>query len=184
MPSRRCGWSTAISRKERRRRGLVPLQRPGPRGMPDRLLGKRVMRGFCRAFCFYLANWRRVSARLVRWHRGWQSSRIRSPAAKPATKTWYIAELLRLRGELILLEGAADAAVVAEQHFRARLRLGAPPGCSLLGAANGDESRATLARSASRRGGARCWDRSTVALPKALGQQTCKWLRACYSNLA
>jgi predicted ATPase len=31
---------------------------------------------------------------------------------------WYIADLLRIGGELILLEGAADAAVVAEQHFR------------------------------------------------------------------
>ena len=34
---------------------------------------------------------------------------------------WYIAELLRIRGELILLEGAADAAAVAEQHFRRAL---------------------------------------------------------------
>ena len=30
---------------------------------------------------------------------------------------WYIAELLRIRGELILLEGAADAANSAERHF-------------------------------------------------------------------
>ena len=51
-------------------------------------------------------TWRR----LVRWHQGWQSSRIRSPAGKPETKSWYIAELLRIRGELILLEGAAAAA--------------------------------------------------------------------------
>jgi len=36
---------------------------------------------------------------------------------------WYIAELLRIRGELILLNGAADAAVVAEQHFRGALDL-------------------------------------------------------------
>jgi predicted ATPase/DNA-binding winged helix-turn-helix (wHTH) protein len=36
---------------------------------------------------------------------------------------WYIAELLRIRGELILLEGAADAAAVAEQHFRRALDL-------------------------------------------------------------
>jgi predicted ATPase len=36
---------------------------------------------------------------------------------------WYVAELLRIRGELILLENAADAAVVAEQHFRRALDL-------------------------------------------------------------
>jgi predicted ATPase len=30
---------------------------------------------------------------------------------------WYIAELLRIRGELILLEGAADAAAAAEKYF-------------------------------------------------------------------
>jgi predicted ATPase/DNA-binding winged helix-turn-helix (wHTH) protein len=36
---------------------------------------------------------------------------------------WYIADLLRIRGELILLEGAADAAAVAEQHFRRALDL-------------------------------------------------------------
>src|SRR5262249_39628648 len=34
---------------------------------------------------------------------------------------WYIPELLRIRGELILLEGTADAAAVAEQHFRRAL---------------------------------------------------------------
>jgi hypothetical protein len=36
---------------------------------------------------------------------------------------WYIAELLRIRGELILLEGAAGAAAVAEQHFQRALDL-------------------------------------------------------------
>jgi predicted ATPase/DNA-binding winged helix-turn-helix (wHTH) protein len=36
---------------------------------------------------------------------------------------WYIAELLRIRGELILLQGTADAAAVAEQHFRRALDL-------------------------------------------------------------
>jgi hypothetical protein len=49
----------------------------------------------------------------------------------------------------------------------------APERC-LLGTATGAESRGTLARSASRRGGARLRDRSAVALPPALGRQTCK----------
>jgi predicted ATPase len=31
---------------------------------------------------------------------------------------WYVAELLRIKGELVVLEGAADAATVAEEHFR------------------------------------------------------------------
>jgi predicted ATPase/DNA-binding winged helix-turn-helix (wHTH) protein len=30
---------------------------------------------------------------------------------------WYVAELLRIKGELVILEGAADAAVAAEGHF-------------------------------------------------------------------
>ena len=34
---------------------------------------------------------------------------------------WYIAELLRIRGELTLLKGGADAAAAAEQHFRRAL---------------------------------------------------------------
>ena len=34
---------------------------------------------------------------------------------------WYLAELLRIRGELILLENAPDAGVAAEQHFRRAL---------------------------------------------------------------
>jgi tetratricopeptide (TPR) repeat protein len=34
---------------------------------------------------------------------------------------WYIAELLRIRGELVLLQGAADAALAAERHFRRAL---------------------------------------------------------------
>jgi predicted ATPase/DNA-binding winged helix-turn-helix (wHTH) protein len=34
---------------------------------------------------------------------------------------WYLAELFRIRGELILLQGAADAAAAAEQHFRRAL---------------------------------------------------------------
>jgi predicted ATPase len=34
---------------------------------------------------------------------------------------WYIAELFRIRGELILLHGAADAAPAAERHFRRAL---------------------------------------------------------------
>jgi predicted ATPase/DNA-binding winged helix-turn-helix (wHTH) protein len=36
---------------------------------------------------------------------------------------WYIPELLRIRGGLILLEGGADAAAVAEQHFQSALDL-------------------------------------------------------------
>jgi predicted ATPase/DNA-binding winged helix-turn-helix (wHTH) protein len=34
---------------------------------------------------------------------------------------WYIAELFRIRGELVLLQGAADAAPAAERHFRRAL---------------------------------------------------------------
>jgi len=36
---------------------------------------------------------------------------------------WYIAELLRIRGELILLQGAANAAAAAEKHFGRALDL-------------------------------------------------------------
>src|SRR6202011_1076898 len=34
---------------------------------------------------------------------------------------WYVAELLRIRGELLLLEGAPGAAAAAEGHFREAL---------------------------------------------------------------
>jgi predicted ATPase len=34
---------------------------------------------------------------------------------------WCVAELLRIKGELVLREGTADAAVVAEDHFRQAL---------------------------------------------------------------
>ena len=34
---------------------------------------------------------------------------------------WYIAELFRIRGELVLLQGGSDAAAAAEQNFRRAL---------------------------------------------------------------
>jgi predicted ATPase len=34
---------------------------------------------------------------------------------------WYVAELLRIKGELVILEGASDAATAAERHFRRAL---------------------------------------------------------------
>jgi hypothetical protein len=41
---------------------------------------------------------------------------------------WYVAELLRIKGELALLEGAADAAAAAEGHFLEALDCARPQG--------------------------------------------------------
>ena len=40
---------------------------------------------------------------------------------KSRDERWYIAELLRIKGELAILEGAPDAAAAAERHFRRAL---------------------------------------------------------------
>jgi predicted ATPase len=40
---------------------------------------------------------------------------------KARDEGWYIAELLRIRGELVLLQGAGDAAAAAEEQFRRAL---------------------------------------------------------------
>ena len=68
---------------------------------------------------------------------------------------WYIAELLRIKGELTLVGECARRYGCRRGSFSALARLGAPTGRSLLGIANGDEFRAALARSASRCRGAR-----------------------------
>jgi predicted ATPase len=41
---------------------------------------------------------------------------------------WYVAELLRIKGELTILEGAADAAAAAEGHFLQALDCARPQG--------------------------------------------------------
>ena len=48
------------------------------------------------------------------------ASAVKSPAntaRRRKTKRWCVAELLRIKGELILREGTAQAATTAEQYF-------------------------------------------------------------------
>jgi len=59
---------------------------------------------------------------------------------------WPIAELLRVKGELLLLQGAPGATAVAEDHFRQALDW-APARCPLLGIARRREPRPAAARS-------------------------------------
>ena len=48
-------------------------------------------------------------------------SRRRSIAPSAPEERWVIAELLRIKGELLLLQGAPGAAATAEDHFRQAL---------------------------------------------------------------
>jgi len=67
---------------------------------------------------------------------------------------WCVAELLRIKGELILRKGAPQAATAAEEHFCGR-STGRAAGCAVMGAANvhklarlqQDQGRITEARS-------------------------------------
>jgi len=60
---------------------------------------------------------------------------------------WPIAELLRVKGELLLLQGAPGAAVVAEDHFRQALDWARRQGALFLGTARRREPRPAAARS-------------------------------------
>ena len=52
---------------------------------------------------------------------GSPQSRRLSHGLRTPKADWYIAELLRVKGELLLLQGAPEAAATAEDHFRQAL---------------------------------------------------------------
>jgi hypothetical protein len=59
---------------------------------------------------------------------------------------WLIAELLRIKGVLFLLQAASGAAAAAEGHFQQGARLGAPARGAVLGVARRHQPRPPLAR--------------------------------------
>ena len=67
---------------------------------------------------------------------------------------WVIAELLRIKGELLLLQGAPGAAAAAEDHFRQALDWTHRQGALSWELRTAIEPRAAVARPASRYGGA------------------------------
>jgi predicted ATPase len=79
------------------------------------------MRGFCRAFWCLLGELAACLGQVGEVAPGLAVVEETLARCGARDEGWYIAELLRIRGELILLEGAADAAAVAEQHFRRAL---------------------------------------------------------------
>jgi hypothetical protein len=60
---------------------------------------------------------------------------------------WCVAELLRIKGELILREGAAAGRGGRRGALLALARLGAPARCPVMGAANSHKPRALTAGS-------------------------------------
>ena len=63
-----------------------------------------------------MANWRFVSAKPVR-SLGLETVEETLARCEARDERWYVAELLRIKGELAILEDAPDAAAAAEGHF-------------------------------------------------------------------
>lgn len=66
---------------------------------------------------------------------------------KTVEEYWAIAELLRVKGELLLSGRAPEAARMAEDHFQQALDWAGPAGCALLATARRHEPRPAVARS-------------------------------------
>ena len=68
---------------------------------------------------------------------------------------WYLAELLRIKGELVILEGARRRRYRCRRTLPAGARMGWPTAGALLAVANRHKPRAALEEPKSSRGGAR-----------------------------
>jgi predicted ATPase len=92
---------------------------------------------------------------------------------------WCVAELLRIKGELVLREGAPDAAMVAEDHFRQALdwarRQGALSWSCVLPRASPD---CGATRTAPKRR-VKSWPRCTIDSPRDLRQPILKRQSCC-----
>ena len=75
----------------------------------------------------------------------WSSRR--STRSERTEELWVIAELLRVKGELLLLQGGSAAAATAEDHFRQALDWARRQGALVLGTARRHEPCPAAARS-------------------------------------
>jgi predicted ATPase len=74
-------------------------------------------------FSMYLCDMVEALGRVGRAGQGLSSLDEAIARADETEERWCIAELLRIKGELLLLQGAAGAAATAEDHFRRALDL-------------------------------------------------------------
>ncbi len=92
---------------------------------------------------------------------------------------WYVAELLRIKGELVILEDAADAATSAEGLFL-RALAGSRRALGSCGRRRASHGFGEIGIAPRRR--ASCWDRFTAASLKASRPQTCNRRKTCGRN--
>jgi predicted ATPase/DNA-binding winged helix-turn-helix (wHTH) protein len=94
---------------------------------------------------------------------------------------WYVAELLRIKGELTILEGAPDAAGAAEGHFVEALDCARAQGALSGSCEAPPTSRDCGEINIERRRRASCWGRFTAGSPKVSTRQICERQKACWS---
>jgi hypothetical protein len=87
---------------------------------------------------------------------------------------WCVAELLRINGELILLEGTPQAATVAEENLFAVARMGTPAGRPVMGAASVHKPCACSGIKVGSPGHAAFCSRCTIASARVLRPKTAK----------
>jgi hypothetical protein len=95
---------------------------------------------------------------------------------------WYIADLLRIKGELILRSSDPQAYLKAETEFSSSLQWARRQGALSWELRRPRVSRGFGESSVSLRRRESCWDRFTPASPKVSRQQTCGRRERCWTN--
>jgi hypothetical protein len=103
--------------------------------------------------------------------------------AERTEERWAMAELLRFKGEVLLLQGAPGAAAATEDHFRQALDWARRQG-ALSWELRAATSLARLLRDADRIREARAisWRRCMAASPKGSGPPICSRRSDCWTN--
>ena len=97
-----------------------------------------------------------------------------------AEEGWILAELLRIKGELVLMLAPRERCRGCGGLLPAVARARPPPGSAGLGAPGGDEPRTASAPTAQdERGAGSCWPRSTGASPRDSTPPTSSRQRRC-----
>ena len=95
----------------------------------------------------YLSDMVEALGRIGRVGQGLYALDVAIEQAEETEERWSIAELLRIKGELLPSQGAPGAAAEAEEQFRRAPDRGAPARRPVLGITRRHEPRAAAARS-------------------------------------
>ena len=152
----RCFPGRTAGQARRRRQRLC--RSCAPRSMSSR---NEFFSAICRRCS---ANWRKRSVTPGEIAQGLATIDQALARSERNDERWCIAELLRIKGELIVLERAPGGARCGRAVVSARPRVGPPARRPVVGAALRDEPRAAMAHARSDQSGARTLRRSSRAL--------------------